>query len=77
MKLVDLNAGYLYDGESPYIHWFSGEQSTGLIYDHKICLISKSKTINISLDSDVFNIVDNSSIKEGVEYKKIPHKNGG
>lgn len=75
MKFVDLNTGYLYDGESPYIHWFSGEQSTGLIYDHKICLISKSKTINISLDSDVFNIVDNSSIKEGVEYKKIIQQN--
>ena len=74
IKFVDLNTGYLYDGESPYIHWFPGEQSTDLIYTHKICLISSSTNIDVELDSEVFNLIDTKKISDTSTYKDIISK---
>lgn len=71
MKFVDLESGYLYDGCSPYIHWFSGEQSTDLIYCHKLCIISNSNQIELEMDSNIFNIIDNSKLIEGNNYSSI------
>ena len=36
IQFVNLQTGNIYDGSQPYIHWFEGQQSTGLIYSQPI-----------------------------------------
>lgn len=68
IRFIDLNNGYLYDGVSPYVHWFPGQQSTDLIYTHKICILTNVSTIKLKLDSDVFNLIDPSKLN-GTDLK--------
>ena len=44
MRFVDLNNGYTYNGDYPYIHWFDDNQSTNLVYTKKLCIIDSSYT---------------------------------
>lgn len=68
IQFVDLDTGHLYDGVAPYVHWFPGEQSTNLVYTHKICVCSDEQQISISMNSDTFNIVDIDMIDIYGEY---------
>ena len=74
LKFIDLNNGYLYDGTSPYIHWFPGEQSTDLIYTHKICMLSDSDNLTVNINSDIFNLLDTSKLSNDTKYDDIISK---
>ena len=47
IRFIDLQTGNVFDGSSPYIFWFDGEQSVNLFYTKSICFISHQKTHNI------------------------------
>lgn len=62
IKFVNLKTGNVYDGSKPYIHWFDGQQSTGLIYSQPICFISDKTEVTVSMDAEVFSIIDPTSL---------------
>lgn len=68
IQFVDLDTGHLYDGVAPYVHWFPGEQSTNLVYTHKICVCSDEQQIFISINSDTFNIINIDMIEIYGDY---------
>ena len=71
MICIDLNTGELFDGSAPFVHWFEGEHSTGLIYSHKICVWSDKDELNIRMDSDVFQLMDMSGADVKSLYKDL------
>ena len=71
MKFIDIKTGNLYKGVSPYVHWFPDQQSTNLIYTHEICFITSSQTIFISMDSNVFNIINDEKLSSTIPYKEM------
>lgn len=62
IKFVDIDTGNIYDGAKPYIHWFDGKQSTGLNYDKQFIVITDTNDLTVSIDSDVFYLVDSRLI---------------
>lgn len=64
IKFIDIETGNLYNGLAPYIHWFPNQQSTGLIYTHKICFVSKFEQVSIDLDSQIFHIINSGALDE-------------
>jgi len=58
MRFVDLNNGYTYNGDYPYIHWFDDNQSTNLVYTKKLCIIDSSSTLKVDLNSNIFRLLD-------------------
>lgn len=78
MRFVDLNTGSIYNGDMPYIHWFEDNQSTNLIYSKKICVISDKETIPISLNSDIFSLLNLQDISfEEENINDFTYKNLG
>lgn len=72
IKFVDINTGNVYDGCKPYIHWFDEKQSVGLNYDKQFIVITDTNDLTVSIDSDVFYLVDNNLI--GYETDKNGNK---
>ena len=58
MRFVDLNNGYTYNGDYPYIHWFDDNQSTNLVYTKKLCIIDSSNILKVDLNSNMFRFED-------------------
>ena len=76
IQFVNLQTGNIYDGSQPYIHWFEGQQSTGLIYSQPICFITDEENVTVELKSnEIFSLVNPyiQSIENvnGFEYKNI------
>lgn len=78
IKFINLNNGSVFDGSTPYIHWFDKEQSTGVYYVKHICAIGNTQTINVKIKSSVFKLLDidkiTSSTSEYInefEYKDL------
>ena len=79
IRFVDLDTGNTFDGHNPYIFWFDGGQSTGLIYTKKICFISLTENINVNInDNNIFSLVNTDAIANspkttlgGVSYSDI------
>ena len=57
MKFVNLHTGNVFNGSSPYIHWFEGQQSTGMIYVQPLCFISDNSQSHVSCDCDKFSLL--------------------
>lgn len=65
MRFVDLNNGSVYNGSSPYIHWFEENQSVNLNYVKKLCIACECDIIDIVLpDNDVFTLLDMSKLSD-------------
>lgn len=66
IKFIDPKTGNLFDGSSPYVFWFEGQQSTNLHYIQPTFLVSSSSDLTISLSSfsenSVFSLIDNNLI---------------
>lgn len=62
IRFIDVKTGNVYNGSKPYVHWFEGKQSVGLNYDKQFVILTDSNHVNISLDSEVFSLVDNHKI---------------
>lgn len=58
IKFINTKTGNVYMGEKPYIHWFPGAQSVGLIYTMPIMMISDVEEFPVELDSEVFSLLD-------------------
>ena len=59
LRFVDLETGNVFNGDAPYIHWFDGEQSTGLIYVKKLCFITDKPNVEVSIEENsVYSLIE-------------------
>ena len=63
IRFIDVNTGNVYNGNTPYIHWFEGKQSVGLNYDKQIVFLTDSKCVCIKMNSEVFSIVNEDMLQ--------------
>lgn len=71
LNFIDINTGNVFNGDSPYIHWFDGEQSTDLFYIKKLCFITDEGdgTMEIEIEeNDVFHLLDTSTAVDNNSY---------
>lgn len=70
IRFIDANTGNVYNGNMPYIHWFDGKQSIGLNYDKRFIILADKEYVNISIDSEVFYLVDTNALIDGNKTHK-------
>lgn len=71
MKFIDLETGNLFDGNQPYVFWFPGQQSTDLIYNHKILFVSSEEKVSIKLlKNEVFSLIDPTKLDKKLSSLK-------
>lgn len=59
IQFVDLENGFLYNGDKPYVFWFDGGLSVDLIYSKSIGLLCDKKNINVTIPkNNIFSIID-------------------
>ena len=63
IRFIDVNTGNVYNGSTPYVHWFEGKQSVGLNYDKQIVFLTNSKCVCIKMNSDVFSLVNEDMLQ--------------
>ena len=63
IRFIDVNTGNVYNGSTPYVHWFEGKQSVGLNYDKQIVFLTDSKCVCIKMNSEVFSIVNEDMLQ--------------
>lgn len=86
MRFINLHTGNVFDGSKPYIHWFEGQQSTGIIYTQPICFISNVSRVPISIpnspgnESSPFMLIDPGLLSRDTtdtinefDYKTLSH----
>lgn len=68
VKFIDLNTGYIFNGDKPYIFWFENGQSTDLIHTKNIGVVSDASTLSISIEeNNVFSLLNpNGLIDEDI-----------
>lgn len=77
LKFINLENGSIYSGIQPYIHWFPGQQSTGINYVMPIALLFDGEDnidyINVECGGDVFYLLDLSKQNETIinDFKYI------
>lgn len=62
MELINLKTGKIYTNGYPYIQWFEGQHSVGLVYNMPICFLSDKENININFSSPVFSLLDTKNL---------------
>lgn len=62
IKFINLELGNVYDGSKPFVHWFEGQQSTNIIYTKPIGFLSDKASVHVSIDSDIFSVLDMTKI---------------
>lgn len=65
IAFIDLNTGNLFNGDN-YTFWFDGEQSVNMYYSKSICFITDIRTLNVSLDSSVFQLARINDVKPNI-----------
>ena len=63
IRFIDVNTGNVYNGSTPYVHWFEGKQSVGLNYDKQIVFLTNSKCVCIKMNSEVFSLVNEDMLQ--------------
>lgn len=66
IRFVDLKTGNVFEGASPYIFWFDGEQGVNIFYSKPICFISDTPDdIQIEMEeNDVFSLINTNKITD-------------
>ena len=70
IRFIDVNTGNVYNGNTPYVHWFEGKQSVGLNYDKRFIILSDKQELEIKLNSDVFHLIDPKKIQDKNKVSK-------
>lgn len=70
IRFVDVNTGNVYNGSTPYVHWFEDKQSVGLNYDKRFIILSDKQDIDIQLNSEVFYLVDTNKLLDENKVSK-------
>lgn len=71
IKFINLQLGNVYDGSKPFIHWFEDQCSTNLIYTQPIGFLSDKENVTISIDSDIFSVLDITKINDTENINEI------
>ena len=59
VKFINLETGYIFDGNNPYIFWFENGQSTELIHTKSIGVYSDLSELSISMpENNVFTLIN-------------------
>lgn len=58
MEFINLKNGLTYNGSKPFIHYFECGKSINLNHEMKLCFLHNSQKVRVSLDSEVFSILD-------------------
>ena len=77
IKFINLDNGYTYMGEQPYIHWFPGQQSTNIIYTMPLCFMSECEDIYAYIKPEVFYLLNIQQDKpnENIKLNDISYAN--
>lgn len=77
IKFINLDNGYTYMGEQPYIHWFPGQQSTNIIYTMPLCFMSECDSIYAYIKPEVFYLLNIQQDKpnENIKLNDISYAN--
>lgn len=70
MEFINLQTGKIFNGSMPYIHWFEGEFGVNMFFNKKICFISDKQNVNISLNSNVFSLLNIDAQTEDLNIDK-------
>lgn len=75
IKFINLDNGYTYMGDQPYIHWFPGEQSTNIMYTMPLCFMSECNTISAHMVPDVFYLlnIQQSKPEENINLNDVSY----
>lgn len=59
LSFIDIENGQLFDGKSPYVHWFDEGQSNNIIYVKKIMFLCDQSNVTVSIENNtIFTLVD-------------------
>lgn len=59
IKFIDLNTGYIFDGNKPYIFWFENGQSIDIVYTKSIGVISDLASLDVSMPKNsIFSLLN-------------------
>lgn len=62
IEFININTGVIYDGSRPFIHFFENGQSVNINHIHKICFVSNNKQENISINSEIFSLINTDKL---------------
>lgn len=72
VKFVNLETGNVFDGQSPYIFWIDGEQSTNILYTQNICFISDKEYIEVELPvNEIFTLLSPYDLSKNTKVVDI------
>ena len=77
IRFINIDNGRVYNGDAPYVHWFDDQQSIDLIYVKRLCVLSDSGSLHVSMpDNPVFRLLDVSQIcdRNVVEMNQIKYQ---
>ncbi len=77
IRFINIDNGRVYNGDAPYVHWFDDQQSIDLIYVKRLCVMSDSEFLHVSMpDNPVFRLLDVSKICDGntIEMNQIKYQ---
>ena len=75
IRFVDIDNSRVYNGDKPYVHWFEGQQSVDLIYTHRICVLTDSPYITVSIPHEIDRDSWVSAVTSFIEYSRSFVKN--
>ncbi len=77
IRFINIDNGRVYNGDAPYVHWFDDQQSIDLIYVKRLCVLSDSESLHVSMPGNpVFRLLDVSRIcdRNVVEMNQIKYQ---
>lgn len=73
-KFINLETGYVFDGNQPYVFWFDKGQSTDIIYSKHIAILSDKQKLNISIpENDVFSLLNINVLQNEIEINGVKY----
>ena len=77
IRFINIDNGRVYNGDMPYVHWFDDQQSIDLIYVKRLCVLSDTESLHVSIpDNPVFRLLDTSKIcnENTVEMNQVKYQ---
>ena len=57
-NFIDIDSGRVFNGDKPFVHWFNGGQSVGLMHVERMCVLSDESKIHVSVpEGSIFHFL--------------------